>query len=557
MQPGVIPPAPFALHRLAPWAWLLLPLACHLGFSWIGFNPTDDGWLQAVARRMLDGEFPHRDFIFVRPALSALLQVPVVWLGGEHTIWLSRLWGWLTIGGLSWIWSGFALPGRTPWAVRYPLFAAVFFLTAHVFPVMAWHTLDGILLCSLAVALAARGTPDGLRAAFVCVGLAALCRQNFALFTPFLVLASPDPRRWTAMFWAALPPVAYLAATAAAGCLPEFIHQAAATGGAFKGAAIDRFTQTPVFLWAIPVGALAGFVIHFAGRRPGAAGGLLVLLTALVAAGFAAVNLWSGAGGFHLGAFKFFGFALGLVLAVAVAGRGWPGAERLTLVAGLGLTWVTTISLGWNSPALMTGVLLVLVWRGGHRLLADAGQPAERWSQGVALISLVAIGAAFWHARQLYPYRDRAAAELRFEVGDVLPGAAGMRTNELTYAVLADLRQLIAQCEAEHQPYAILTDCAAVWIRSPQRNLLPAEWPQETELGYDAKLVNRVVDAVRGLPPGSRVFVQRVLISELSLGLYGVPLEWNYYFVQNWVRKHARRTGESRFFEVYLPPAPP
>ncbi|MSU46556.1 MAG: hypothetical protein EXS42_05400 [Lacunisphaera sp.] len=335
MQPGVIPPAPFALHRLAPWAWLLLPLACHLGFSWIGFTPTDDGWLQAVARRMLDGEFPHRDFIFVRPALSALLQVPVVWLGGEHTIWLSRLWGWLTIGGLSWIWSGFALPGQIPWSVRYPFYAGVFFLTAHVFPVMAWHSLVGMLFCSLAVGLAARGTLGGLRAAFVCVGLAALCRQNFALLAPFLLLATPDTRKWRAMFWAALPPLAYLAATAVAGCLPEFLHQAAATGGAFKGVVIDRFTRTPVFLWAIPVGALVGSLIHFAGRRPGVAGGVLALFTALAAAGFAAVNLWQGPGDYHDGAFKLFGFALGLVFAAVLTGRELPAAERLPLVAGL------------------------------------------------------------------------------------------------------------------------------------------------------------------------------------------------------------------------------
>ena len=83
---------------------MLLPLACHLGFSWIGFNPTDDGWMQAVARRMANVEFPHRDFIFVRPALSAVLQIPLVWLGGDYTIWLSRLWGWLTIGGIAWLW---------------------------------------------------------------------------------------------------------------------------------------------------------------------------------------------------------------------------------------------------------------------------------------------------------------------------------------------------------------------------------------------------------------------------------------------------------------------
>ena len=96
----------FLLGRAPDLAWLIAPLVAHLAFSWIGFNPTDDGWLQAVARRLADGEVPHRDFIFVRPALSAILQVPLVWWAGEHVIAMSRLWGWLTLGAVCWLWTG-------------------------------------------------------------------------------------------------------------------------------------------------------------------------------------------------------------------------------------------------------------------------------------------------------------------------------------------------------------------------------------------------------------------------------------------------------------------
>src|SRR5437870_11810474 len=71
-------------------ALVVLPLAAHLAFSWIGFNPTDDGWVLAMSRRILDGEVPHRDFLLDRPALSPLLHAPVVLLGGESTFWLSR-----------------------------------------------------------------------------------------------------------------------------------------------------------------------------------------------------------------------------------------------------------------------------------------------------------------------------------------------------------------------------------------------------------------------------------------------------------------------------------
>ncbi len=552
-------PASPPLARLAPWTWLLLPLACHLGFSWIGFNPTDDGWMQAAARRMAEGEFPHRDFIFVRPALSAVLQIPLVWLGGDYTIWLSRLWGWLTIGGIAWLWSGLAQPGRTAWSVRYPLYAAAFFLTAHVFPVMAWHSLDGLLLGTAAVWFAARGTPCGLRAAFVCAGLAALCRQNFALFGPLLLLAIPDPRKWRAMFWAALPPLAYLGATLAAGCLPDFLRQVTSPGGALRSVAWQNYLDAPGFLPAIAVGALAAALIHRVGSRHAATAGALALGVPMLAAGLAAHRLTQGPGAFHAAAYGLFGLALGLTLAIAVIRRGLA-ADRLPLVAGLALAWVTAISIGWNSPALAAGLLLVVIWRASHLSAPPppaGAAPVGRQSTLAALAMLAVVSLAFRHARQLYPYRDAAAAELTFEAGPVFPGATGLRTNVRTFAVLQDLRRQLDRFEAEGTPYALLTDCAAVWIRSPQRNPLPCEWPQITELGYDQHSVDRMTGAIRQLPPNARILVQRVLISELGYTLAPLGTGWGYYAVQNWVRAHGQRVGQTVYFEIYAPPAAP
>lgn len=35
------------------------------------------------------------------------------------------------------------------------------------------------------------------------------------------------------------------------------------------------------------------------------------------------------------------------------------------------------------------------------------------------------------------------------------------------------------------------------------------------------------------------------------------PANYDYFFVQNWVRAHARKTGETAFFEIYAPPVAP
>lgn len=536
--------------------WWILPVVCHFGFSWIGFNPTDDGWMQAVARRMLEGEVPHRDFIFVRPALSALLQVPLVWLGGEYTIWLSRLWGWLTLGAVTWLWSGFAQSGRNSPALRVMLYATAFFLSAHFFPVMAWHSLDGMLLCTIAVWFAARGTTGGLRAAFLCVGFAALCRQNFAVFGPVLLLAIPDRRKWVAMFWAALPPLAYAGLMLAAGAAPEFLQQVSSPGGAFRAVAWDGFIGRPLFLWAIPAGALAGSLVRQISARRPTTGPVLVSLIGLAVAAYAARQLWLGPPEFHGAAYALLGFTAGLALAAAFTGASFANRDRLVLGSGLGLAWVTAISIGWNSPALMAGVIVIVAWRATAAMTGAAPEAAATPLLLAALLSLLASGVAFRHARHTWPYRDAPPGELRFEAGPVFPGAAGLRTNERTFAVLRDLERLLDIYESRNQPYALLTDGAAVWIRRRQRNPLPCEWPQVTELGYDGRLIGRMTTAIRRLPADTRIVVQRVLVSELAYVVAGVPATFEYFPVQTWLRQHGRKLGETAFFEIYAPPAP-
>lgn len=63
----------------------VLASVAHLLFSPLGFNPTDDGFVLAMSRRLLEGEVPHRDFISIRPVASAVFHKPLVALGGAVT----------------------------------------------------------------------------------------------------------------------------------------------------------------------------------------------------------------------------------------------------------------------------------------------------------------------------------------------------------------------------------------------------------------------------------------------------------------------------------------
>ncbi len=513
----------------APW-WLLLPLLCHWTFSWIGFSPTDDGWLQAVARRLLDGEVPHRDFIFVRPALSAYLQVPLVALGGDHVIWLSRLWGWLTVAAICWLWTG--LVGARG-LVRYALYAIAVFLTAHSFPVMAWHTFDALLLCTIAVRLAQQ---QQLAAAFFCAGLAALCRQNFAFFAPLLLVAVGGPWRFwfVAGFWSALPALLYGAAIAAVGGGKDFVLQIAATGGHLREAAFDALVMHPWAWSGLVIGALLVGLRQVAPR-------LAVIAWWALGLGLAGALGWTPRA-FNLASFVVFG---------AVAALALRGGERLLAVTGLALGWVAMISLGYNQPALMAGALFVLSWK---FCAADLPEVDARRALVGLLVLVVAAGIALTRVRLEFPYRDLSARQLEWEAGDALPGAAGLRTNARTIATLAELRQLALDREATGVPYAVLTDLSAHWIRSGQRNLLPVDWAQETELGFSPALFDRFFHAMTALPANTDILVQKYLVSDYALTLEPVDLTWRYYFAQNYVRLNCRKKGETRFFEIYAKP---
>ncbi len=536
----------FLLGRAPDLAWLIAPLVAHLAFSWIGFNPTDDGWLQAVARRLADGEVPHRDFIFVRPALSAILQVPLVWWAGEHVIAMSRLWGWLTLGAVCWLWTGRVAAGTAP-ITRHALYLVSLALSAHTFPVMAWHSIDGLLLASLAVVMAARDTAGSRRVAFMLVGLAALCRQNFGLFAPWLMLAvGGPPGRWfSAAFWSLVPPLLYFAAMGVMGAGADFVHQITATGSGFLFlVGVQGFFTEPWFLSALA----GGFALGWVQRRTSAAWPRWFAF--LWCAGALAFALSQSPWWYRHASFALHGLVIGL-------GAAWAGAlsksDRLHVVAAAGLAWTVAISLGTNHPALATGVLILALWR----LLQLSPVPAADRPPPRILLPLTAAVAvaALTFARHRFPYLDRPANELTSDAGTALRGAAGLRTNAVTQATLADLQTLTARLEAENRPHVILTDFAAVWIRSPRPNPLPCEWPQETELGYDRALFLRVFRALRDLPPEARVVVQKYLIADGGWQQTPMPAQTSYYFVQNWVSSHCSKRGETAYFVLYAPPS--
>lgn len=529
---------------------LLVPSIVHILFSWIGFNPTDDGFILAYARRILEGQVPHRDFISIRPAGSAFLHAPVVWLGGESTYWLSRLTVWFEFGIISWSWTKIIeqlLAKKFPSMEMYVLSITSFVLTAHLFPPMAWHSIDALLFISLGVLLCLRPS-DGMKTlGYVLVGFSALFRQNFVLIIPATLFLLGDWRRlrhWLASGTASALYVLYLFIE---GALPDAVSQLTAQTDVFTYG-VKPYMASPGLSLGMIIGISAAMI------RSSEASRLFgqfvlpkskLLSSALILTGIFVILGALAFGRFvHSPAFGLFGMTLGTVLILLTGQR---GRELRTGLLLLLTAWVVSISIGYNTSALFAGpmaiyIIVLFIYR------VEETEGASTRRRQLTLISLGAVACvSFAVVRTYHPYREQPASELTYRMADVLDGFRHIRTNVHTYIFLRDLRNAVEQVET--QRYAIVPDVPGYWATASAVNPLPLDWPQDTELNTDV-LVEKVTHVLEQQRGNISILVQKVRADLLAQGfvLFGESEE---YAIPHYVRQHFMKVGETNFFDIY------
>jgi hypothetical protein len=532
-----------------------LAAAAHLVFSPLGFNPTDDGFVLAMSRRLLEGEVPHRDFISIRPVLSAMFHMPLVALGGAATHWLGRLVAWCEFALIAWIWVRLLgeLMGRQWSFPRRALYVCIgFVLSAHTFPVMPWYTVDGLLLGSAGLLLAAPWRAGGAWLGLALVGAAGLCKQNFFALIPIALWFSGSLRR--AGFWLAAlaPSLLYAGYTMAT--------------GASRDAVTQLSTATNVLTYGVwpylgnhyvVAGVVAGYVISRLSRggrdaHPGPRAGRLRVLGLLLACVLVlAVGADMLRGGHYLfqGTFLLFGAALAATVE-REASRGWRDGHVRAGALVLLVAWATSVSLGYCSPALMAGALTVYLLASVTEPSAIDEQPAASARLGLSAVAALAVLLApVWVvARLTNVYRDRPARELRYRLDDVLPGGKFLRTNRHTYEMMADLHRAIALTGG--RPFAIVPDFVGYWVKAPQRNPLAIDFVNSDELGRPS-LVAKLMAQLEGFRDQGFLIVDKADARLVQDGFVPLEEDNHYYPIVGHVRSHFTKVGETEWFELY------
>ena len=529
---------------------ILVPVIAHWTFSSLGFNPTDDGFNLAYSRRILEGQVPHRDFIIIRPFLSPLLHVPFVLWGGDSTYWISRFFVWFQLACIVWIWISLTEKGlkQTLGLVEKICFALIAIAaSAHTFPIMAWHTIDGLFLLSIGLLLCDTDKPTNKLIGYFLISTAYLCKQSFILGAPLTLLVLKDwksVKYWLATLFPGLLYVIFLLFTNA---LPDAVAQLTSQKGLLSVGLIAYLNRE------LLLGVLAGyFAAHLIAANTSSIGPFskdikkwlgLLLLSLLPLMGITMTFVFGK--GFLPWSFGLFGLVLGIIVyPLKEIARQRPDKLRIGLLV-LITAWNASLSIGYNFPALFSGPLLA--WLLMYTYIEILQLVGKKIYIGALVILTVVFLQSFWWVRMNNIYREQAAPNLASALDGTLDGGKWIRTNQNTYGFLVDLRNSAAIANSLGNTYAIIPDCPGYWVKSEMVNPLPIDWPQGTELNTQ-ELVNRVTQKMGDIRDTNVIIVQKYEANALADGF--VPLSDSYTVVA-YVREHFTKVAETKFFEIY------
>ena len=543
---------------------IIVPLIAQILFSKLGFNPTDDGFILAGARRILEGQIPHLDFISIRPALSYYLYAPLVYFGGDYVVWISRYFVWFQFACISWAWvliANYVFKSFESPFKKITIALIAFFFSAHYFPVMVWHTLDALFFSSLGILLLIKPSKSNLPKFFgyLLLGLTPLFRQNFVFIIPVTLFILNDWKKLKYLIAAIIPIISYILYLASNNALKDAIIQLSSYSSTtiIQTGLINYLDSS--FIIGLTVGFFVILILSYKfSPKTGNINyykfisittvfGMLIITALSIAFPNATFTDYSS--------YVIIGLVLGFIMALSYKERKITPYTILGILV-LIMAWCTSLSIGYDNPAIATGPLVIyiicsLICMSCRYLkkydlkFNNFNSFYTRYITLLLIFLLIISGFSFGWARETHIYREDPAYCLNYSL-DNISGMKFVNTNLNNYLMLNDLNKAQTLVKEKGKKYAIIPDCAFIWITSSQLDPLIIDWPQDVELN-NPQVYNRLIDDINSQKEDIIFIVSKYESSEVYEGFK--PLR--YYKLVNYVHKNFRQIDETKYYELY------
>ncbi|MFN0214558.1 MAG: hypothetical protein ACKVT2_09920, partial [Saprospiraceae bacterium] len=465
-----------------------------------GINETDGGFLTGLAWQVLNGKVLYQDIIYVRPPLPVWLRAMELQILPEQFAILGERWFfYLKVALYSWMGAVVIMGDSNR---RWQLAVLAFVVSAHCYPPMAWHTVDGILFSVMAVFFAVKGGKTiGLSG--VCLCCALLCKQSFypllPLFALFLFLENEN--RWRKMLWffAAFSVciilfVSYLKQENVLSGFIKMTSSAASGGQALEHGILDYFRITPEL--ALPSIILLVPVVwwFWKGGNPKIARmAWFFWLSALVVS----YGLITWLRQDHTVPFAQTRSMFWLAAGFFLASRSRFTVHRSSLLL-LGISWCAAVSWGYNLPILFA---VPWVWAGMEvtRVLEEASKPV-RFLKPYRFAFLILLLLSFRIGHE-FVYRDGRRSAMNQPMGAIFPQLSGIYSDAESAELYRDLKQLAERFGENFKTLPAFPQANFLTQTFPP---LPLDWVVNRETNGDNNLV---IKDLKGRRPV--IFIQK------------------------------------------------
>jgi len=533
-----------AIERFFFIVFLLLPIAYCILYAPIGFSDTDQGFFPGLCWRILQGQVPYVDFVYVRPPIPIyfhalemhLLPEGYQMIGSRYfmylEIWISVLFAAVTLGKIA----AKHIPEGHHWLIA----SLGFVIGVHNFPPMPWHTIDGVFFASAGILLMSN-RPTVLPQLFgvFFLLLSALCKQPFLILLPAAIVMSLLTSGWKS---AGRQITYFLIAGMIAAWLmyaihPEFIatmlKQISGSGSLqelFRTGVYEYLKGGAIVTIAVGIMILASILKNSFIRIPA----LPVISLWLVITSIAFLNVivtWQNEI-FKLPAL-WFSHAL-WIFGILSAIRIWKEDRR----AGIGLSmllivsWAASVSWGYATPllfmapALFGSVSFINIFTSSRRLI--------RIHTGVLLAFLIFAGMMY-----RFPYRDEPAENCIYDLGTLSPEYSRILTGRRSYEKHEDLLGLVNIHGPEFTVFPSMPHAHHFCRLKPQWK---SDWEHNGEILFDSNKDELWSDLDQS---GLVVLIEKDKMKELdNPGKYGAGIAK--LVTENWMQ-----IDETEFFRVY------
>ncbi|PKA83630.1 hypothetical protein ATE92_1790 [Ulvibacter sp. MAR_2010_11] len=475
-----------------------------------GFEDTDTGYIFGTSWSIYNGEIPHRDFIYTRPAVPAFFHTIFLFISETYGYIIDRSFFYIQIFIYSYLGSKILCNTFSITSKETLYFIAILgaVISIHNYPPMAWNTVDGVFFCTIGLYLLlhekSRLLYLFLGAIFIVLGM--FSKQSFyfmPLFICLYFLLRKDYFRLKYFaFFGLIGGLMYVGIKYLNGSLEPFLNQTfqRTPTSALVDAGIKSYYLALKFNIIYVTLLLIG--IWVASKYLGKKYTYLILnVGVVVLISFLFIR--------HSGNWSTIEHLFQLLLIVASAYSLYmlrKDKRFLVLILLITLSWSASISNGYRTPIHFSLPLIFALY------IFFFSEVPKQISFLFSSIILTLYLVTFYLGYQTI-YRDSNRDKLIYEMGDVFPQLTFIKSDHDTFEKYKELKKLAAK----YPVFTAIPSVTHAHYLTKTINPIGIDWPLDVEINNQSKsLVDQLADK------NAYVFLEKKEYSQYELDSYEI-----------------------------------